>query len=283
MEKETEVPYFGKVFIPVNLSVLPVLRDLTLVYGFITIGLFIAATIWVKPKRKGLVLFGVFWFLMFSVPALVVSFLMHEYRLYLPMMGMMIACLALLPDNLSQRRCELSLLLIIIIFSAVNFYHSAHYKDRFAFWHNAVVTSPHSPLPQPNLGAMYWLKGDMEKAEGLFLKSLELNPEEIMAHNNLGLIYMNRRRFEKAEEYYFKEIQINPDYSNVHFNLGLLYAKQGRWIDAERLWLKTIELDSKYIQAYQQLASYYHYRNERVKADFYVNQLRARGIDYSPQ
>lgn len=277
------ISYAGKVFIPLNLSTLPVLEDLTLVYGLVTIGLFIAAFIWVRPKRKGLIFFGIFWFLVFLIPSLVVSFLKHEYRLYLPMMGMMIASLALLQGCAAQRRLQLSLLSVIIIFFVLNLYHSAHYKNRFIFWHNAVKMSPHSPLAHRNLGAMYFLEGDMEKAEKLFLKARGLNPEERMVYNNLALIYKQRRQFEKAEEYFLIEIKINPDYANAYFNLGLLYAQQSRWTDAERSWLKTIALDPKYIEAYQRLAAYYHYRREGAKADYYVNQLRARGINFSLQ
>jgi len=274
------ISYIGKVFIPLNLSTLPVLKDLTLVYGLIAIGLLIAVFIWTKPQQKGLVFFGLFWFVMFMIPSLVVSFLKHEYRLYLPMMGLMIASLALLHDHFSQRRFQLGLLLIIIAFSIFNFYHSLHYKDRFVFWENAVATSPHSPLAQRNLGAMYYLEGKMEAAEKLFLKARELNPNEFMVHNNLGLIYKRRGEFKKSEEHFLTEIKINPNYANAYYNLGLLYGQQKRWMDAERAWLKTIELEPKFLQAYQQLAVYYHYRKEDAKAAYYVNQLRERGISF---
>jgi len=87
------IPYIGKVFLPLNLSVLPILEDMSFVYGWISIGIITLLLLFSKNKRGKYVFFGLLWFLVFLLPSLVVSFLKHEYRLYLPMIGCMIVLL----------------------------------------------------------------------------------------------------------------------------------------------------------------------------------------------
>jgi len=75
------IPYIGKIILPFNLSVLPILEDMTKVYGWITIGIIVLLLVFSNQKRWKFILFGLLWFILFLLPSLVVSFLKHEYRL----------------------------------------------------------------------------------------------------------------------------------------------------------------------------------------------------------
>lgn len=278
------ISYTGKIFLPVNLSVLPISKDTRLVFGMAAILLISLALVFSKKRRWPRILFGFGWFLFFLLPSLVISFLNHEYRLYLPILGMMIILLEILrnPDPAKNKEMsfynKLGIFCVIGVFFGMTFQYSDNFKNRLMFWENAVKTSPHSPLAHRNLGAMCYLEGQWEKAEREFKKALEINPLEFMAHNNLGLIYMNKKQFAVAEEEYKKEILINPAYDNVYFNYGLLCYQLGRFKEMENLWKKTLALNPKYLAAYKNLAVFYMQQNDFHNAGYYMGQLEKMGV-----
>ncbi len=280
------ISYFGKAFLPVNVSVLPILKDLTLTYGFMAFAICVWGLSVSKRRRTSNVLYGFLWFLIFLAPSLVLSFLKHEYRVYIPLFGLLLIFLEMdlfrfdnTVEDSSQRKTVARLICVIIVvcFAGVTLTHSQHYKDRFAFWNNAVKHSPHSPLAQRNLGAMLYLEGDLMQAEKHFQKALELNPKERMAHNNLGLIYVQQKRYKDAEREYNLEININPTYDNVYYNLGLLYYFNGPKQKSKELWQKAVELNPKNAGAYLNLAKLAMEEGRLRQAKEYLDILREKG------
>jgi Tfp pilus assembly protein PilF len=287
------VLYVGKMLLPVNLSVLPILQDSSLIYGVVTLAIVFVLFIFTKNRRYGFILFGVSWVVLFLLPSLVFSdpsrfigVALYEHRVYLPLIGFIILLMEtdLIRNNIDIKKKGLVLgVLIIIAFSAMTFIHCRDFKNRLNFWESAVRTSPHHPLAHRNLGAMYYLEGNVDKAEPEYRKALELNPYEPMAHNNLGLIYMNKNRFKEAEQEFIKELKINPFYDNAYFNYGLLCARQGRWGQAAALWKRTLEINPDHIYAYNYLAVYYYGQKEYALAKYYVLEAQKRGVQIDPE
>ncbi|MCB9747295.1 MAG: tetratricopeptide repeat protein [Candidatus Omnitrophica bacterium] len=279
------VTYLGKIILPVNLSVLPIIKDTQIIWGCAAILMLISGIVLSKSKDYGYLIFGLLWYVLFLLPSMVVSFLFHEYRLYLPMIGIFIVLL----EIVGGRQARLSrwkfvvVLLLIVVFAGMSFIRSDNYKERFAFWKSAVQTSPHSPLAHRNLGAMYFLVDDLDKAEQAFRASAKLNFKEQMVHNNLGLIYMRRGNLVSAEKEYLLEIRFNPTYDNVYYNLGLLYYMQKKFDQAVQSWKKTIALNPLYIDAYKLLAVHYYNTRNLSALSYYVNQLKMRRVDYPLQ
>ncbi len=263
------IQLLGKVFFPFNLSVLPIIQDTTFVWGILATFLLLSLLIWriVGSDYRSyihmiMMLFGAFWFLAFLFPSfirpnptIVADFI--EHRLYLPIIGIFIF---LIESEIGVRwkRQKSGWFLsvgmgVIAVFSVLTLLHTGNFSDRLTFWKNAATTSPHSPLAQRNLGAMYFLEKDYDLAEKYFQKSLALNKNEQMAHNNLGLIYMGRSQWKKAETEFKKELAVNPFYDNAHFNLGLLYYKLGYADEAVKLWKRTLEINPEFTDATQAL------------------------------
>lgn len=279
------VLYLGKIIFPVNLSVLPIIQDSTLLYGIITIILVTILLFLSKEKRLNYLIFGLIWFLIFLFPSFirpdpdVVAYFI-EHRVYLPFVGLIVVLSEIdfvKKFNLNRKICLLLSGSIILILSITTIIHSQNFKNRINFWENAVKTSPHHPLAHRNLGAMYYLDGRLDDAEVEYKKSLELNPSEQMAHNNLGLIYTDRGLLDKAEEEYKKELEVNPLYDTAHFNLGMLYAKQQKLEKAAEWWQKTVAINPEYFSAHINLAVYYYQQKEFNKAIYHVNEVLKRG------
>ncbi len=279
------IQMLGKVFFPFNLSVLPNILDTSFLWGILALIILAFLYFWRGEQEQGqvaygqeqgqvatcpyatcpyhidrtgdrsLMLLGIVWFLAFLLPSFIrpdslimADFL--EHRLYLSLIGFLIflsqSRLFMLSSRIGKKLFWLVGSGLIILFSFITFYHQDNFADKFAFWQNAAVNSPHSPLAQKNLGAMYHLDKQYQKAEEYYKKASTLNDLEPMVHSNLGLIYANRGDFVSAEQEYLKEISFNPNYDDVHFNLGLLYYNTKKFDEAKQEWEKTLAINPEY-------------------------------------
>jgi len=80
-----------------------------------------------------------------------------------------------------------------------------------------------------NLGKNYFLQGDHEKAEQVWLEFAKENPDYPMIYNNLGILYWKKGEFEKAVKALEYALSLNPELPMVKKNLAKMYQiLQGR-------------------------------------------------------
>jgi tetratricopeptide (TPR) repeat protein len=92
-------------------------------------------------------------------------------------------------------------------------------------------------------GDIYLKKGELEQAQELFEKSIELLPDnEILAYN-VGEIYFSNRNLEEAITYYGIAIRIKPDWSLPYYRQGLVYLNKEDYSNAETNFRKFLEID----------------------------------------
>jgi tetratricopeptide (TPR) repeat protein len=279
------IPYAGKVLFPFNLSVYPILRDTTFVYGIAAVLLLALGALFPERGRRPLLLFGAFWFLLFLLPPFLqpdptATARFFEHRLYLPVIGLFLFTLETrVVEKLSEMpRLSFAVGAVLVLACAAGaFFRSGHFKDRMSFWSSAARTSPSSPGAHLSLGYVYYLDNLWDKAQEEYARTLELNPREKMAHNNIGLISMHQGRLREAEEEYRKELAINPRYDNAHFNLGILYYRTGRKEEAVSLWEKTLELNPDYNEACYNLLVHFYTVMDYGRARQYAREYLKRG------
>lgn len=73
---------------------------------------------------------------------------------------------------------------------------------------------------------------DMQRAEALYKRTIELNPGHVRAMNNLGVIFMERKKWEEAIALFNKAIVRKKDYVDPYYNLSCLYARRNRINDS---------------------------------------------------
>ena len=174
--------YIGKVFVPVNLSVFPILEDMRihLVAGVIASIVLIALAWRSGRSRANYILFAALWFTIF----LCLSFIQSkestpnfsEHRIYLALMGMILFLLELKGiRNLDFRSRKVQYISagLLLLLTIGTFIHSKNFKDRFAFWENAVETSPSYAFNYNNLGGMYLMENNLKKAENYYRGALK--------------------------------------------------------------------------------------------------------------
>lgn len=292
------IPAIGKVFLPFNLSVFPVMKDMTLIYGLISLAFLGIWYILSEKKNWKMILFGFSWFIIFVILTLIKPINTNpefsENRIYIPMFGFIFVILGLgmikIPAFLKEKFASFNwrkiilptCLIIFFIFSTVTIYRNHYYKNKLNFWKNATETSPSFAFNHNNLGAMYYLDKNMEKAEGEFTKALKLNPNEPMAHNNLGLVYAEKGQTKDAESEYLKELEINPGYENAYLNLGLLYYTNKNFDGAVSNWKKVLEINPNNIDALKYLTGYYYEQKDYLETAQYANILYRMGFELPP-
>ena len=131
---------------------------------------------------------------------------------------------------------------------------------------NPQEEDPMDSLPQEaiefkNLAEKYEEKGDLEKAEKLYLQSMRLimkslgtnHPVSAFALINLADLYIQKKDFMKAEPMYLRSlIIINNAMGPDHFfaalvlnNIGGMYKNMHEFNKAETMYLRSLEIHEK--------------------------------------
>jgi hypothetical protein len=281
------IQYFGKIFLPVNLTVYPIMQDISLIYGIAALILVSIAVFFSGHKNMRMVLFGGVWFLVFILPSLIsaepgANSMFLEHRAYVPMMGIVI--LIMETDVIKKIRAGFSITAVILLLTAglfgyISFSHSDAMKDSFSYWSDAVAGSPHSAVARINLGDRYYALRRLDLAEKEFRKAIELDPARPLAHNNLGRIFAVKGMFKEAEQEFRKELEIDPDSDKALYNLGTLNYDLGRIESAVDYWQKAVQVNPYNINANRFLAVYYYRKGMHREADRYIERLNEMGIN----
>lgn len=119
-----------------------------------------------------------------------------------------------------------------------------------------------------NLGLIYEIKGELNKAKEMYEKVLKIEdklgrPDSIAnAYGNLGTIYQTEGELDKAEEVYEKVLKIEdklgrPDgIANAYGNLGVIYRTRGQLDKAEEMHNKSLEI-AKMLGLQEEMANQY--------------------------
>ena len=121
--------------------------------------------------------------------------------------------------------------------------------------------------------------GDIEKAISFSITSIELDPEYVDAYNNLGVLYGIQDEYDKAETNYLKAIELDPEYVDAYINIADIYYSQRKYNLVESSYLKAIELDPRSERAFSKLASLYHDQGKYKQSE--SNYLKA--IELEPK
>lgn len=82
--------------------------------------------------------------------------------------------------------------------------------------------------PLVNAAAKEIEAGNLEKAQGLLEKAVELNPEGSEAWINLGALYLKQKKNAEAVHALEKALELKPDELTLKYNLGVTYHQVGR-------------------------------------------------------
>lgn len=255
------VEYLRLFIAPVGLSLdHDVSRYATLGLGLVPFAIVIAALLadglWMSFGRANadrphlrLAGFGMLWFfLALSVESsvFVIPMMMAEYRMYLPMAGLVIAVAA--PALHYSRRIKnsqavfIAATLIIVALGGMTYARNITWQSKVALWSDTAAKSPNLPKPHNNLGTAFQEAGKLPEAEEQLKEAIRLQPEYALAHYNLAALYINMGRFIDAEKEAERTLALDPKLGGAHLVLGMARLSQERYQDARMALAEAVTL-----------------------------------------
>ena len=124
---------------------------------------------------------------------------------------------------------------------------------------------PSTPLPPDqktptieqtlSLAMQHHNAGDLSKAEGIYQKILQADPNQPVALHLLGVIAHQVGKNDIAVDLIGKALAINSDYAEAHNNLGLALNGLGRLDEAVSSYLKALAIKPYYAEAHTNLGN----------------------------
>lgn len=115
-------------------------------------------------------------------------------------------------------------------------------------------------------------KGELERAEELFLQAEKLAPNLAHIHNNRGHVYLKRGQLDKAETKFKRAIQLSPHYSPPYANLANLYIVRQQYDQALNACKKAIRLRTSSPEVYSNAATIYLVKGRLSQAEAYYRK-----------
>ncbi len=124
------------------------------------------------------------------------------------------------------------------------------YERAEAFYNEALVRDPKSPIANNNKGIVLKVKGHYEEAIKYFRRAISYDRSYVEAYNNLATVYSERENYEEALKLFLVALKLNPREAGIHYNIGIMYHKLGRLDQAREYLLKAIEISRTADPAY---------------------------------
>lgn len=213
--------------------------------------------------------FGIWWFFITLTPVLNIIEIykpLAERYLYLPLIGFCLAVGVILIETGERIKIEknikdtvkvVSVLALFLVYAFFTTKRNPVWKNDFTLFSDVIMKSPDSENANNNLGALYYLAGDLEKAESYYKKAVEINPSSDTYYINLGQLYVKKSLIDEAVIQFKKAIELNPSNYLSNYYLGQCLEKKKIYEDALVHYKKAVELNPGYINSYNRCANIY--------------------------
>jgi tetratricopeptide (TPR) repeat protein len=131
------------------------------------------------------------------------------------------------------------------------------------------------------LGTLYLQSGNPDAATTFFNKTIKLKPDHVEAHNNLGTVFQNLGKLDEALEEYNKAINLAPDYAEAFYNLGNILHKQRKFDEAQVHYKQAISLRADDYEAHFNLGNTFKELCKFEEAEKCYRRVTALKPDYA--
>jgi serine/threonine protein kinase/Flp pilus assembly protein TadD len=135
-------------------------------------------------------------------------------------------------------------------------------------------------LAYKGLAKTYEMKNEMQRAESIYKKVINMRPDYPSAYFDLAWFYLRQARMQDAALMTQKILDLKPEGFTDWNNLGALYYSQGQYEKAGETWEHSLEIQPNY-GAYSNLGALHFIKSEyRQAARMYEEALRLNDSDY---
>ena len=231
--------FIGKFFIPADITVLPAFRTFNTVAGIVIIAIFSFFSIFIKDKKSDLLLFGIAWFFMFTVPGMFSKiftdndfFNYFDCRVYLPAFGLILIAYSIFAPSLKKYKEKTKYIfaaVIILLLIPVSIVEASYYKSPVKYWTKAVKEEPGKARYWYELGVNADRVNKHEAAEKFMLKATKLNDTRPEFYLSLGNMMKEIEDYKKAENYLLESIKRFPSWLSPKLELAEVFFIQEKY------------------------------------------------------
>ncbi len=218
----------AKFVLPLNLSTLPLFEPLFTLIGCGMLILSIVFAFNSFKKKQLLPIFGLIWFLLFTIPPMFFKIYYskylveyYEHRSYLPIIGIIITTSFWFDHYLSRTNKTNFIWLPIIVtllYTPLASVHCDHFKNSIEFFGRGADLG--NPGAATKRGEMYLAIRDVANASSDFDKAIEFsNSEYPPAFYNRGIINLNiTKDYKAAEADFTSTVTLDTSYFDAYIN-----------------------------------------------------------------
>ncbi|MDT3739975.1 MAG: hypothetical protein RO257_10805 [Candidatus Kapabacteria bacterium] len=222
--------------------------------GFAIIALIIGFGLYMY-KYNRLITFGILWtFLTISIESSIIPIadVMFEHRVYLPMLGMILALIGILYEVFSRREKLLPVMFILLfVFAGISGVlankRNNVWNSELTLWTDAVHKSPQKARTYFKRGQANLTDGKVAWALYDFNQVIRYRPEFISAYTYRSAILESLNKNREALNDHDKFIELSKDKTQGYLNRARAYAKMkvfGKALEDYDAYLKKNNLDS---------------------------------------
>lgn len=205
---------------------------------------------------------GLCWYLATLLPVIglvQVGSQAHADRyMYLPSVGILMACTYLLPLPASRhfRLAYTVALTFIVYLSVICYWQVGYWKNHYVLFSRALAVAGPSYLVHLHLSEDYMRRGILQDARQHGLAAMKLRPDAADSYQALGNIALAEKKYPEAEKLYRSALSRGPAQANIVNNLGITLAEQGNIPAGIRAFHTALEIEPGFSEAQQNLEIY---------------------------
>src|SRR5271168_934939 len=215
------------------------------VVGGLLIVIFCVAAILLLRKSAPAAAYSILWIGLLLGPVLnarwMAANVLTERYLYLPSVGFCWLAawgIARLWDALSKAGSERTLtagrialagVLGVLVLSGIvaTARRNRVWQTDLVLYTRTLETDPDAHIIRSNLGSVYYIAGDLQRAGQEWEQALAGKPDNLITMNALGMLYTFYVQHTTANEILHRAMAVKPGWADPHFNLGVLLDEQG--------------------------------------------------------
>jgi tetratricopeptide (TPR) repeat protein len=198
-------------------------------------------------RRYRLVSLGIAWFYLLIAPSSSIQpidTIICEYRVYLPLAGFaLLAAAVLCHVNIRQAARRILVACLLAALCVTTVMRNRVWRTELRLWEDTVAKSPRVIKALNNLGVIYSEAGRPLKAEALYLRALEIEPDHVKSLINLGTLYAQQQQYDEALAVYQRLLSKDLANNQVFYNLGTIYLGKGDYPAALGFYLRAEQED----------------------------------------
>lgn len=141
-------------------------------------------------------------------------------------------------------------LALIVFYGIFSYRRALDWLTEKRLFTSAAQCAPNSVLSRSNLGASYYLEGNLVEAKKTLLEARDIYPDYPKGVNNLGLVYWKMGDRVKARELFLRALGYHFPYYGAYENLALMALEEKNWQEAKNWLMKLYSNNGDFVDYY---------------------------------